>query len=106
MDELSRFYLEKRLKPIQEISKTIPLIIGEWSNPLLSEQFNYKADELTQKADRRWLFNQQLSIYNQAHGWFFWSYKLSKEALKTHPGWSFRHMVEHHITPYNERSTL
>ena len=106
MDELSRFYLERRLKPIQEISKTIPLIIGEWSNPLLSEQFNYKADELTQKADRRWLFNQQLSIYNQAHGWFFWNYKLSNEALKTHPGWSFRHMVENHITPYNERSTL
>ena len=105
MEDLSNFYIEKRLKPIQKISQKIPLIIGEWSNPLLSEQFNFHQETLTKKADRRWLFNQQLSIYNQAHGWFFWSYKLSKEALKTHPGWSFRFLVENLITPFNERST-
>ena len=84
---------EKRLTAITQVQKSVPVIIGEWSAPLLRDSEKTLHDT-AHAAKRQQLFDMQRHIFNQAAGWFFWNYTLSKESLKTHPGWSYRHLVE------------
>ncbi len=85
---------DQRLEAIQTVQNYVPVIVGEWSNPLLSEQFNTPPHDAQLRKD---LFEMQQRIFNQADGWFFWNYTLSEESLKTHPGWSYRYLIESHL---------
>lgn len=88
---------EKRLNAIKNVQAFVPVVVGEWSNPLLSEQFNTDPRP-TDDMLRNDLFKLQTDIFNHADGWFFWSYKLSEKSLKTHPGWSYRYLIDTHLT--------
>lgn len=84
---------DKRLTAIKQVQKVVPVIIGEWSAPLLDDA-THTMHDTAHAVKRQRLFDMQRHIFDQAAGWFFWNYTLSKESLKTHPGWSFRHLVE------------
>lgn len=87
---------EARLKAIQSVQEYVPVIVGEWSNPLLSEQFNTGLKPGDAEL-RRKVFDLQKTLFNHADGWFFWSYTLSEASIKTHPGWSYRYLIDTHL---------
>jgi len=41
-----------------------------------------------------------LLTFEEADGWFFWNYKLSKESTEKNIGWSFRDFVEKGYLPF------
>lgn len=87
---------DQRLTDILTVKKYVPVIVGEWSNPLLSEQFNQPSTK-EDSALRNALFKIQKDVFDHADGWFFWSYTLSKESEKTHPGWSYKYLLDSHL---------
>ena len=76
----------------------VPVVIGEWS---LGLQGNVYAGLNTESIElvRRAFGNAQLNEYENAFGWFFWNYKLSKESTKKRIGWSFRDVVSKGYLP-------
>ena len=99
MQDISNFIKEKRLKPIRELKEYTRVLVGEWSCalPALTRE-QYKDEALD--AAYLWLSNELLLTYEEADGWFFWNYKLSKESTKTHVGWSFRDFVNQGYLPF------
>lgn len=73
----------------------VPIIIGEWSLGLQGNVFeglNTDGVELVRQA----FGNAQLNEYEQAFGWFFWSYKIDRDS---HYEWDFRRLIEGNTFP-------
>lgn len=73
---------------LARISKTQPVIIGEWSGVMRHKTMHY-----IPKNEQTELFRQycllQIETYSRTSGWFYWSYKTEL------PGpWNFRSQVE------------
>lgn len=101
--KLAEFVIEKRMEKIREIKKIVPLIVGEWSVGISFNSLQQAKDEVQKDSYHRLLGNILLLAFEEADGWFFWSYKLSEQAEKTHPGWSFRKMVEQEVLPFKKK---
>lgn len=89
--------LEERHQMIQDISKFVRVIVGEWSLGLKEEKADYK-DDFSHDIFVRLLADAQLYVYNQAYGFYFWSYRIDRES---HLNWDFRRMIEAELLPKN-----
>lgn len=80
-----------RLPEIEKYSRNGWLVVGEWSLALPTDKWGSEFNQDPYKKDlyMRSFAANQLLAYEQAQGWFFWSYKAEK-----HPEWSFRDCVE------------
>jgi len=96
------FVLEKRMKVLKEMKKIVPIIVGEWSVGMTNDLLLKAYDDIQKKAYHHILGNLLLLSFEEADGWFFWSYKLSDQSTIKHPGWSFRKMVEENILPFKK----
>jgi len=82
--------LNQRTEEIEEMSQFFPIIIGEWSLGI-DPSLTLKDMNLLQKhAIAQAYAGAQLISYENATGWFFWSYKLESE--NSH--WNYRKCVE------------
>lgn len=76
-------------RTLRRVSRTQPVIIGEWSGVLRGKSLREKSPDEKATLTKRFV-ETQLAVY-EAHsaGWFYWNYKTE------HPGtWHFRSMVE------------
>jgi glucan 1,3-beta-glucosidase len=77
-----------RMKLIRRLTKTQPVIIGEWSVVLAA-----KSVHGTSKSEAEALFRRhaavQLVTFGVAEGWFYWTYKTQDRGI-----WHFRSLVE------------
>ncbi len=78
---------------ISDIQRARPAVIGEWSLGLDPRALaGMSKDEAVRQT--RAYGEAQISTFNKAAGWFFWSYKLQGGG-----GWNFRHCVETGLLP-------
>jgi len=78
---------------IKLIQQRRPVIVGEWSLGLDPRTFKSTSDQ--EKTDAIKAYGcSQLKVFNQADGWFFWTYKTEDKG-----GWNFRHLVETGVLP-------
>lgn len=89
--------LEERNQMIQKIQTFVRVIIGEWSLGLRESKMDFK-DAFSHDIFVRLLADAQLYVYNQAYGFYFWSYKIDRES---HLNWDFRRMIDAHLLPNN-----
>jgi glucan 1,3-beta-glucosidase len=93
-------YIRDRFVPVvSEMSKTLPLIVGEWCVNTMSPS----AAALTgteRLTYHRALAEAQLQAWKQSVGWFYWSYKLLTED-PTLDGWSMRRSIDLGYLPDN-----
>ena len=86
--------LEKTLKEfhtgIQEMRAYYPVIIGEWCFDYPEKGFGEADTPLMMEAAMRASAACQLYVFEQADGWFFWSYKL----INGPRGWDYRKAIE------------
>lgn len=73
---------------IREVRRSKPLIVGEWSLGVGGSAYKSGGMFLNEVAARAY-GAAQLTVFERADGWFFWTYK--KEA-QDH--WNFRHCLE------------
>ena len=85
----------RRHQMIQEIETYVRVIIGEWSLGLRESEQHFK-DTFSHDLFIKLLTDAQLFAYNQAFGFYFWSYKIDRES---HLNWDFRRMVEKGFLP-------
>lgn len=85
----------RRHQMIQEIETYVRVIIGEWSLGLRESEKDFK-DTFSHDLFIKLLTDAQLFAYNQAFGFYFWSYKIDRES---HLNWDFRRMVEKGFLP-------
>lgn len=82
---------------IRYVSRTQPVIIGEWSGSFRQEVFNQfpveKHGELVAEHCRK-----QIASFAAADAWFYWNYKTEKPGV-----WHFRSQVEAGIIMLNKR---
>ncbi|MBC7459605.1 cellulase family glycosylhydrolase [Candidatus Saccharibacteria bacterium] len=80
--------LQRRKKLLTRLSRSQPVIIGEWSGALRQTAYDRipqpRHDELTKD-----YIAHQLSIYEDVIGWFYWNYKTEKPGV-----WSFKSQVD------------
>ena len=84
---------------VQEMSRQLPLIVGEWCLDPMSSA----AAALTGKERLRFyrsLADAQLAAWEGAAGWFFWNYKLLVEG-SDRDGWDLRKSIELGYLPEN-----
>ncbi len=75
---------------ISELQKYVPVIIGEWClglDPQSLAGLNETEKLLAYKA----YVQTQLLVFERAAGWFFWTYKLENEEMKSF--WSYKDLV-------------
>ncbi len=86
--------LQKTLKEfhsgIQEMRAHYPVIIGEWCFSYPDKGFGESDTPLMMEAAMRAGAACQLYVFEQADGWFFWSYKLVNGPL----GWDMQKAIE------------
>ena len=102
---LTNFVIEKRMKVVRKIKQLVPLIVGEWSVGISPNTLSQAKDEVQHEAYHRLLANVLLLAFEEADGWFFWSYKLSDQSAEKHHGWSFKKMVELEVLPFKKRGS-
>ena len=71
---------------IREMKTHYPVIIGEWCFAYPDQGFDELDSPLAKEAAMRASAASQLYVFEQADGWFFWSYKLMDGPL----GWDMR----------------
>ena len=80
--------LQRRKKMFRRLSKSQPLIIGEWSGVI-----SHRTMRQVPKASYDSLFAKyvrlQQDVYSETAGWFYWSYKTEGSGQ-----WNFRSAVE------------
>lgn len=91
--------LEERHHMIQAIEKYVPVIIGEWSLGLRENLMTFQ-DTFDHDLFIRLLADTQLYVFNQAYGFYFWSYKIDRDS---HLNWDFRRLIESELLPKNYR---
>ena len=78
----------RRERMLKRLSRTQPIIIGEWSGVISGETMRHVPKEQHDELFERYVALQQ-DVYRTTAGWFYWSYKAEK------PGqWNFRSQVE------------
>ncbi len=75
---------------IRTIQEYVPVIVGEWSIGLDPQSLPGMNEEEIKEAKRLY-FEAQLETFEQAKGWFFWTYKLDNDAMKQ--DWSYKDSV-------------
>lgn len=87
--------LDEQAANIVRYEDIVPVIVGEWS---LGLQMNvYEGfDSTSQDRIRIAYANAQLQVYENAFGWFFWSYRIDRSAYRE---WDFKRLVEDGILP-------
>jgi glucan 1,3-beta-glucosidase len=96
MEHIDYVHVQQR-QSIFQLYYDIPVIIGEWSIGLPGSVF----EDLNQdgvNTVRTAFANAQLNVYEEAFGWFFWSYKIDRNS---HTEWDFRRLVDLGIFPDN-----
>ena len=79
---------KRRQKMLERLSRTQPIIIGEWSGVMSWETMRHVPKQQRDELFARYVALQQ-EVYGVTAGWFYWSYKTEQ------PGqWSFRSQVE------------
>lgn len=82
------WWLKKQKDLIKRLSKTQPIIIGEWSGVIRYEDLR-RIPESKQGIFTKKYIQNQVSTFQHAQAWFYWSYKTEgKDA------WNYRHLVE------------
>lgn len=84
--------IEQRGAEIKEMSEYFPIIIGEWSLGISPNYALRGMNNIQLDAASRAYAAAQLLSYENAFGWYFWSYKLENDEMHT---WNFRKCVEH-----------
>jgi glucan 1,3-beta-glucosidase len=77
----------QRAEDIKEMSEFFPVIVGEWSLGLNPIHTLKDCSRLQVDAAARAYAGAQLFAYENAEGWFFWSYKLDREGMES---WNYR----------------
>ncbi|WP_163195424.1 glycoside hydrolase family 5 protein [Clostridium thermarum] len=80
-----------RTEEIKEMSQYFKIIVGEWSLGIHPVKTLEGMNDLQLDASNRAYGAAQLLSYENAEGWFFWSYKLDNKDMAT---WDFRRSVE------------
>jgi glucan 1,3-beta-glucosidase len=78
----------RRGRMLKRLSKTQPIIIGEWSGVMRHETMRHVSQDEQEKISREYI-RLQMDIFDTAAGWFYWSYKTESPGL-----WHFRSQVE------------
>jgi glucan 1,3-beta-glucosidase len=79
---------KRRQKMLERLSRTQPIIIGEWSGVMSWETMRHVPKQQRDELFARYVALQQ-EVYGVTAGWFYWSYKTES------PGqWNFRSQVE------------
>lgn len=81
----------RRKSLVRRLQKTQPVIIGEWSVVLSHEILGDLTKQEEQEAFKTHAKLQQ-SVYAEAAGWFYWSYKTEGRGI-----WNFRSLVEDNV---------
>ncbi|GEM_PF-48146 len=89
------FVHNEQMQTIARYDGVVPVVIGEWS---LGLQGNvYEGLDASGANDVRMAFNNaQMNVYEDAFGWFFWSYKIDRDS---HLEWDFRRLIEQDLIP-------
>ena len=80
--------LKRRKRLLKRLSKTQPIIIGEWSGALRQTAY----DRIPKDAHpelTRFYTRLQLEIFDDVQGWFYWNYKTEQPGV-----WSYRSQVD------------
>jgi len=85
--------LKDRLSMIKKISKYVGVIIGEWSVGLRA--FDAK-DEFEKELYYKAFANTQLYLYEQAYGYYFWSFRIDRES---HREWDLKRSIKDGLLP-------
>jgi glucan 1,3-beta-glucosidase len=85
--------LKDRLSMIKKISKFVDVIVGEWSVGL--RDFDAK-DEFEKELYYKAFANTQLCLYEQAYGYYFWSYKIDRDS---HREWDLKRSIKDGLLP-------
>ena len=84
---------------VREMSRQLPLIVGEWClDPMSSVAVALTGEERLKFY--RSLADAQLAAWDGAAGWFFWNYKLLVEG-SDRDGWDLRKSIELGYLPEN-----
>ncbi len=94
-EQLINIPLEQWKQQIQHIQSFIPVIIGEWSLGFNEDRLQDKSLLIIEHMYRL-LASSQLLAFEQAMGWYFWSYRIDRP---THVGWDFKRLIEKNIFP-------
>jgi len=93
---LSEVAWTQRRELIQSIQQFVPAIIGEWSLGMIPEKTLKGKDYFQQELALRTAFAVQLQAFEEAYGWYFWSYTIWRP---THLGWDFKRLTQRGIIP-------
>jgi glucan 1,3-beta-glucosidase len=80
--------VQRRSKLIKRLQKKQPIIVGEWSVVLSKKILAGRTKEQEMIAFKEY-GNLQIKAYEQAAGWFYWTYKTEGRGI-----WHFRSLVE------------
>ncbi len=78
---------------IKKISKFVDVIVGEWSVGL--RDFDSK-DAFEKELYYKAFANAQLYLYEQAYGYYFWSYRIDRES---HREWDLKRSIDDDLLP-------
>lgn len=81
--------LERTAADLAEMREFFPVVVGEWSLTHDPRAFG-ELTSVQREAAARLVGSAQLYVWEQADGWYFWSYKLLSDA----PHWDFRRVTE------------
>ena len=85
----------KRTKRLAEIEEFVPVVVGEWSLGLTSNEF---INEKTMKEAMTKYASAQLEAMRECSGHIFWAYRVKK----SFSGWCFKDLVEDGIINIEE----
>lgn len=80
--------LKARRSMLARLSKDQPIIIGEWSGVIGWEALQ-RLPTAEHEATMRAHIKQQLAVFSEVAGWFYWTYKTDGDGI-----WNFRSLVE------------
>lgn len=86
----------QRIELIRSIQQFVPVIIGEWSLGMIPEKTLKGKDHFQQDLALRTAFAVQMQAFEEAYGWYFWSYTIWRD---THVGWDFKRLTAMGIIP-------
>lgn len=89
------FVNDAQYRTVHQYDGIVPIVIGEWSLGLQGNVFEGLNAEGTEEV-RRAFGNAQLNVFEDAFGWFFWSYKIDRTS---HLEWDMRRLIDNGTFP-------
>ncbi len=80
---------------LQNLSKFVRVIVGEWSLGLDEKRFA-TMDAFQKDTFLKAFASAQLTSYESVFGWYFWSYRIERES---HRSWDFSRLIQAGIFP-------